>query len=71
LSDFHSDCLSPVVFWINPNQDECRIFSTGIFALNYERIFIRFVLMAKANRKVPIKYVIVGLQGDIIEEAWA
>ncbi|MEI7880328.1 MAG: 4Fe-4S ferredoxin [bacterium] len=26
---------------------------------------------AQATRKVPIKYVIVGLQGDIIEEAWA
>lgn len=26
---------------------------------------------AKATRKVPIKYIIVGLQGDILEEAWA
>ena len=26
---------------------------------------------AEAKRKVPIKYVIVGLQGDILEEAWA
>ena len=26
---------------------------------------------AKATRKVPVKYVIVGLQGDILEEAWA
>lgn len=26
---------------------------------------------AKATRKVPIKYVVVGLQGDILEEAWA
>jgi hypothetical protein len=26
---------------------------------------------AQAKRKVPIKYVVVGLQGDILEEAWA
>ena len=26
---------------------------------------------SQATRKVPIKYVIVGLQGDILEEAWA
>jgi len=25
---------------------------------------------SQATRKVPIKYVIVGLQGDILEEAW-
>ena len=24
-----------------------------------------------AQRKVPVKYVVVGLQGDILEEAWA
>jgi len=26
---------------------------------------------AQAKRKVPIKYVVVGLQGDILEETWA
>ena len=26
---------------------------------------------SEAQRKVPIKYVVVGLQGDILEEAWA
>ena len=26
---------------------------------------------SKAQRKVPVKYVVVGLQGDILEEAWA
>ena len=26
---------------------------------------------SKAKRKVPIKYVVVGLQGEILEEAWA
>ncbi|MEI6149608.1 MAG: 4Fe-4S ferredoxin [bacterium] len=26
---------------------------------------------AKAKRKVPVKYAIVSLQGDILEEAWA
>lgn len=26
---------------------------------------------AQAARKVPIKYVVVGVQGDVIEEAWA
>lgn len=26
---------------------------------------------SQAKRKVPIKYVVVGLQGDILEEAWA
>ena len=25
----------------------------------------------KASRKVPIKYMVVGLQGEILEEAWA
>lgn len=27
--------------------------------------------VGQAKRKVPLKYVIVGLQGDILEEAWA
>ena len=26
---------------------------------------------AQAQRKLPIKYVVVGLQGDILEETWA
>lgn len=26
---------------------------------------------SQATRKVPIKYVVVGLQGDVLEEAWA
>ena len=71
LDEGQDEYIAKVIAWI----DEAKINTLTVMIMQVPccrgLLALAQQAVSQAKRKVPLKYVVVGLQGDILEETWA
>ena len=71
LDEGHDEYVAKIIAWI----DEAKINTLTVMIMQVPccrgLLALAQQAVSQAKRKVPLKYVVVGLQGDILEETWA